>query len=472
MNNYFKRFLLVIFSFIFLFLSACSTPQNNNEEDDNKNETTEEINEKNPYFDMIKDLPDKDFKNKKFRIATDSAQHIFSSNTNSVIGKEYFLRNAAVEKKYNVKLTLTDESGLPTVGDRIKTEALAGTDYCDLIILQDKTFQILAANDSLMNVRSVPYLNLNASYFFQNALESTTLGNYSYGFSGDFIYDPEDCFAVFFNKKLLSKAQLPDIYQLVRDNQWDMDNFLIFAEEIYSLVRSEGQKMSGITSEHTTEDLINVFWAATGFRYFANDYGTRPELIFDHEYTQNFITSQKNIFFKTSAYSSDTETALDTFRNGESFFFIAPLSAADDVTGFGINWGLVPVPKLDINQTAHYTYLNNGFQYAGFAKGTKDPTFSGMITSALFAASEGLNQKIKVQSFLNLYLNSETDVEMMEKIISSPYYDAASFFETTSSSFPAATKTLLYRVISADGDFNSLFDQYSILLNSFLDSKI
>ena len=206
-----------------------------------------------------------------------------------------------IEKKYNIKLTLTDESGLPTISERIKTEALAGTDYCDLIILQDKSFQALAASDLLINVRSVPYLNLNASYYFQNALESTTLGNYSYGFSGDFIYKPENCYGVFFNRKLLSKTQLPDIYQLVRENQWDMENFLIFAEEVYSIVRSEGQKMSGVTSEDSTEDLVNVFWAATGFQFLANEYGSRTELVFDHEYTQNFITSAKNIFFKSSS---------------------------------------------------------------------------------------------------------------------------------------------------------------------------
>ncbi len=471
MNNKFKRFFAVFFSLVFLLLTACSSAPNSDVPDTKESET-KETSEENPYLDKIKNLPDQNFKNRKFKIATDSTQLIFNNNTNSVVGKEYYLRNSAIEKKYNIKLTLTDESGLPTISERIKTEALAGTDYCDLIILQDKSFQALAASDLLINVRSVPYLNLNASYYFQNALESTTLGNYSYGFSGDFIYKPENCYGVFFNRKLLSKTQLPDIYQLVRENQWDMENFLIFAEEVYSIVRSEGQKMSGVTSEDSTEDLVNVFWAATGFQFLANEYGSRPELVFDHEYTQNFITSAKNIFFKSSSYSNNTEMALETFRNSESFFFIAPLSSADEVTGFGVDWGLVPIPKLDINQTAHFSYLDEGFCYAGFAKGTKDPEFSGMVTSALFAASEGLNQKIKVQSYLNLYLNSETDVEMMEKIIASPYYDCVQFFETMSSSYPAATKTLLYRTISADGDFNSLYEQYSILLNSFLDSKL
>ncbi len=471
MSNRFKRILALFFSMIFLFFSSCS-PAEKPEKTDIKNSETEEKSEENPYYDKIQNLPEKNFKNKKFKIATDSAQLIFSSNTNSVVGKEYYLRNAAIEKKYNIKLSLTDESGLPTIGDRIKTEALAGTDYCDLVILQDKAFQILAANDSLINVRSVPYLDFDAPYYFQNAIESTTLGNYSYGFSGDFTYKPEDCYAIFFNKELLKKTQLPDIYQLVNENQWDMENFLIYAEEVYSIMRAEGHKMSGITSEDTNENLINIFWASTGFQFLDNSYGKRPELVFHHEHTQRFITSVNNIFFKSSSYSNDTENALNTFQNGESFFYIAPLSSADKVTGFGIDWGIVPIPKLDINQTKHYSFLSEGFLYAGFAKGTKDLTFSGMVTEALFSASEGLNQKLKTQSYLNLFLNSEADLKMMEKVIEAPYYEAAHFFETMSSSFPAATQTLLYRVITTDSDFNSLYDQYSIMLNSFLDSKI
>ena len=471
MNNKFKKISALFFVVILLFLTSCSSGKQNNETDFVESYTAEST-EKNTYSDKISNLPDKDFKNKQFRIATDSSALIFSGNSESIVGKEYYLRNAAVEKKYNVKLTLTDESGLPTIGDRVKTEALAGTDYCDLVILSNSTFQILAASDTLENVRSVPYLNLDESYYFSNSLESTTLGSYSYGFSGDFIYKPEDCFAVFFNKKLLKQTQLPDIYQLVHENQWDLENFLIYAEEVFSVMRSQGAKMSGISSEETKETLINSLWAATGFPFFINEYGSRPELVYNHEYTDAFISSVKNILFRSSSFASDTEEALDSFRNSECFFFIAPLSASDKITGYGVDWGVVPMPKSDINQTSYYSYLDSGFLYAGFSKGTADLTFSGMITSALFCASEGLNQKLKVQTYLNLYLNSEKDAEMMQKIIETPYYDCAQFFEQTSSSFPAVTQTLLFRVISSEGDFQTLYSQYSILLNKFLDSKI
>ncbi len=471
MNNKLKRLAAFLFSVILLVFPSCSTPHKENiteTEDAVISGTTDE----NFYTSKIENLPNKDFEGKKFRIATDSSHLIFSGNTDSLVGKEYYLRNAAVEDKYNIKLTLTDESGLPTIGDRIKTEALAGTDYCDLVLLQNNQFQVLAASDSLLNIRSVPYLNTDESYYFQNSLQSTTLGNYSYGISGDFVYEPEDCYALFFNKKLLSQTQLPDIYQLVRDNQWDIENFLIYSEEVFSVMRAQGAKMSGIASPETKEGLINIFWAATGFPFLSNDYGYRPELVFNHEYTQKFIEAVKNTFFRSTSYSQDSEGALESFRNSESFFYIAPISAAADVTGFGVDWGIVPIPKFDINQTAYYSYLDQGHVYAGFAKGTKDLTISGIVTSALFAASENLNQRLKVQSYLNLYLNSEIDSEMMEMIIRTPYYDPVQFFEQMSSSFTASTQTLLYRVISSEGDFTALYDQYSIMFNGFLNSKL
>ena len=363
---------------------------------------------------------------------------------------------------------------MATISDRIKTEALAGSDYCDLVLLETPSFQSLASSKALINVRSIPYLDINADFFFDRSLRATTIGNISYGIAGDMVYNPEELQVVFFNKSLVSLAPLPDIYSLVETNQWDMENFLLYSEEIFSLTRANGKSVYGTLSSSSQEDLMKIFWAASGMDFMKNEYGSRPELIYKNEDTLNFINQFSNHFIRSSSFSTvqSQEGAVPSFAKGESLFLIAPLSAAKLLSGRGIDWGIAPIPKLDINQKNYYSYGDSSYALAGFSKGSGDLNFSGIITSALFATSKGLNQKFAVQSYMNLHLSTLEDARMMERIISTPYYDPVEFFGQIDPSYTAATHTLLYRTAFNGMDFNELYDQYSKMLNKYLDSII
>ena len=476
MKQYIKNFLSIILVFCFMFLPSCSQPEEGEPETLHKKETgvpiTDTVPEKhNPYAERIKSLPDADYGGATFRIATDSTDFIVNTAVNSFVGKEQYLRNLAVTEKYNVKLTLTDESGSPAIFERIRTEAMAGSDFCDLVILQTSRFQDLVSADLLHNVRTIPYLNLSGEGIHKESVKATTFGPTTYGFAGDFIYEPDSLFAVFFNKDLLSKTALPDLYQLIRDNQWDFDNLVLYAEEVLSVSLAAGKRISGFQSTASKEELINAFWAASGQDFLTNEYGTRPYLSYNNETTENFISSVQRVLFKTSSFTDSSATAVSTFASGDSFMLIAPLSTAKELVGKAANWGIVPLPKQDINQINYYSYMNNSANFAGFVFGTPDLNFSGTITNALFESSAGITKKIADATYLNLYFNALTEVEMMERIIESPYYDPIMFFSTADDSITASTQTLLFRAISSEGRFSVLYSQYNKMFEKYLNEK-
>ncbi len=469
MKKLFRITIVILLLLSVCFSSSCAKAPVVQPQEQTKEKNEAAITEVNEFDQRILDLPDKDYGGAKFRIATDTTSLLTSIGTTSVVGKQLYLRNRAIEEKYNVKLTLTEESGLPTITERIRTEALAGTDFCDLIVLELPQFQTLAAADLLVNVRTVPYLDFDSAGYHFNSLESTTIGSISYGFSGDAIFKPEDLFAVFFNKTLLSMTKLPDLYQMVEENQWDFDNFLLYAEEVYSLGRVNGNRVSGFASTENTENLIKVFWAASGQSFLNNDYGLRPSLIYDNETTTGFIKSLQSILYDSVAYFEDSSQAFSQFSSGSLMFLIAPICTAEKLTSSGVDYGIVPLPKQDINQSRFYSYQKSSFCFAGFTKGTADFIKSGLITNALFCASVELSQSLCTTTYANLYLGSREDVLMLQKVFESPYYDAAEFFNQMDSSFSAATHTLIYRVISSEGQFQSLFLQYKKMLNKYLD---
>ena len=469
MKKVFKKISILSLIFIFCCFSSCSTVTNTDVfEQPEKSETEKNS---NSFSDKISTLPDYDFGGKSFRIATDSHELIMPSGSAGIVNQSLYLRNAAVEKKYNVKLVLTEESSLPTITERIKTEALAGSDYCDMIILESTKFQTLSAANLLLNIRSIPYLNINSEYYDETSLEATTFGNMTYGVCGDFTLKPAEIFAVFFNKALLNKTSLISPYQLVQDNQWDFELFLQYAEEVYSLGKVNGVKTIGYTSTLNQEKLINLFWAASGERFLRNDYGSPPEVIFNTEYTDSIISVLQNKLFRSIAYMDDDKNATNRFLSQEALFCIAPLENCKDFTGYGVDWGILPIPKFDINQENYYSYMENSYSLVGFSIGTPDEIMSGMVGAALFASSEHLSQEINTALYLNYYLNAPEDAEMLKIIMENPYYDPVEFFGQGNTAYTAVTQTLLFRTISGEDDFDQLYRQYIIMFEKYLEEN-
>ena len=74
--------------------------------------------------------------------------------------------------------------------------------------------------------------------------------------------------------------------------------------------------------------------------------------------------------------------------------------------------------------------------------------------------------------YLNLYLRSAQDGEMLRKAISEPYFDSTEFFGVIYPEYLAATQTLIQRVVSSDGNYNDLYKQYSKMFETFLNEKV
>lgn len=467
-----KRFIALFLILILLLpLLACSrSPSGSNTLEPETQVTAEPENEARL---RIADLPADDWEGRGFRIATDDASLILPQNGTNYVGKKIYERNQAVEEKYNISIILTEDSGLPTVTERIRTEALAGTDFCDLAVLSVSACQQLVMADVLQNVASIPYVSTGGSGIFQSASDSMTLGNTIYGISGDFCYRSDPVFTVYFNKVLATATGLPDLYQLVRDNQWDLENFQLYVEEAYSLGRIDGNKIYGFTSSERAETLLQAVLASSDFEYVVNSYGEKPALAYDGSAIRDALLNRaKKLLTKNVAYLDHTNASLDAFRDGQVLFFIAPLELIDELSGCRADWGILPMPKFDINQASRESYQNSGYQVACFPRGISNIDFSGEITQALFAASEGMSRDLTLTKYLNLYLRSAEDGEMLKQITSEPYFDPTEFFGLIYPEYLSATQTVIQRVVFSDGDYQKLYKQYSALFESFIEQKV
>lgn len=473
MKNILKRLLAVLFTITLVFsLCSCSFIFGNTPPPQETTETKTTEEEPDPEFsEKLAALPDKDYGGDVFRIATDDLSLVLPDNANNIASRRLYERNAAVEKKYNIRITATTESGLPSISERLRSAELSGEDYCDMVLLDINTVQGLAGTGLLMNINSVPYLELDQSYYFERSINSMTFGGETWGVCGDFTYYPDDVYVLYFNQGLVNRTGLPDLYELASSNQWDYENFLLYSEEAYALDKVNGFKVYGYCSPQEQDELVNIFWASTGLDFVSNRYGERPQLIYNNQETRDAIGDIEDLLFHTQSAFKNEMNAMTNFKNGNCMFCIAPLSSASEISASSIHWGVLPIPKRDINQEAYYSYMTQDYQVVSFMKSTKDPIKAGMITNALFAASENIAIDRFLTVYLNNYLPNNESGQMVKLAVSTPYYDPAFFFGGIHTEYAAATYTLLHRVFSSGSSFNTLYNQYSRLYNRFLDEN-
>lgn len=468
-----KRFLAFFLTLIMILsLIACSKAEVNNETStDTASDSSEKAVSDAALY--IADLPGMDLKGREYRIATDNASLILPQNGTNYVGKKIYERNAAVEKKYNVKIVLTEESGLPSIGERIRMEALSGSDYCDLALVSATACQQLVLADSLQNVSSIPYLSTSGEGVFPDASSAFTLGNTVYGLCGDFCYSADGVYVVYFNKKLAEATGLPDLYQLVRDNQWDQENFQLYSEEAFSLGRINGQKIYGFTSSERAETLLQTFWAASDLKYVDNPYGGKPSLAYDSSAIRDgFINQSRKILYKSVAFLNNTSASEEAFRDGQVLFYIAPIGKVTNLSGAAADWGLLPMPVYDINQNSRRSYQDLDFQIVCFPKGIADIDFSGQVAQALFCASQGLSRDLALTQYVNLHLRSSEDGEMLKIVLQEPYFDPTEFFGSVYPEYISSTQTVIQRVVSSEGNYAQLYKQYSTMFEKFVQEKV
>ena len=436
-------------------------------------ETTQE--EPSEADSRIDSLPGADWNGRGFRIATDDPSLIIPTDTISYVGKKIYERNCAVEKKFNVKIVylLSGESGQSSVTEQIRAHALAGEDYCDLAVVSVSACQQLVMDNCLLNAASIPYVSGSGSGVFSSATNAMTIGSVTYGFCGDFCYSGDSLYVLFFNKMLAASTGLPDLYQLVRDHSWDQQYFNLYTQEAFSLGKINGAKIYGFASTDPAESLLQAFWAASDLKYVDNPYGGVPTLAYDSSAIRDgFIKQTKSILKGNIAYQNNKSAALEAFNNGEILFLAAPINTIEEVKNSSVDWGLIPIPEYDINQETHKTYQKLEYQVACFPKGIESIDLSGQITQALFAASEGMSRDLTLTKYLNLYLRSSQDGEMLKLCVREPYFDPTEFFGKIHTEYGASTQTLIQRVVFSDGNYNQLYKQYSLMFSKFVNEKV
>ena len=398
------------------------------------------------------------YKGKTFKIVATNDFLFKANKTVGAEGKEE--AQSPLEKAVDNRIsTIKSKLGLEKVTVEVvdsekdlKTDLRAavekGEPYADLICASASLMAELAEEGLLENIRSLPYMDWDATYMPKETLAQQTAGGKLYFFAGDATLSLNTTSVLFYNKEILDKAGLKPVGSVLNgDFTWD---------SVKSMANTAADMgYFGIDSALNSEELMYSVYASTG-NLFLTPSSERAEISYNHSaaYAINGINTalfENTQLVPNRDVSADPAAdAIRDFKNGKTAFLVARLDSvvaiSQKVDGQNSNlteWGVLPLPKLEESQL-DYVAPVNGISYClAVPKETADSAFAGFMLNAFLAAStNGLDEALKT-TYINYYFWNNDSALMLNLIEESLSYDLGIMYSSLPQVYDVATRLLI-----------------------------
>lgn len=402
--------------------------------DDVTTETTAPETEK-PYLD---NLGEYDFDGQDFTmlIRETKLQYINpGEETGDVVSDAIFQRNQKISERFNVNIvteTLPDDSN--SWNTTLDGEVMSGSDTYD-VVMPDYwwgcetrgLFLDLHDYDEILEFDQPWWTagwNDNAEIYGQlySAVGSMSL---------DLIQNQN---VMYFNKELVDSLNLDNIYDIIKSGDWTLDRFNEFLAVGSSDLNGDG--------ELTLEDdqlgyacalqAGRAMLAAAGMQVATKTDDGSWEYNFMNERFVDRYDAIYNLLHNTEGVVYNTTVSLENvFKSGHLLFLGASIGSTDLLRDMEIDFGIIPMPKMDDSQEDYVTY-NFGTYYMAILLTAANPEMSAVMLEALNAESYKSVVNVYYDTALkNKYSRDEESRKMIDLINSKCFFDFTFVNETS-----------------------------------------
>ena len=348
-------------------------------------------------------LPDVDYEGAEFNILcrTEWAYEFsVEEQTGDLVSDAIYERNSKVEDRFNVDLVYSEVDGSwgaqNTFLNTLNNSILAGDGAYDLVAGYQAYMITPAMEGYFLNILDLDYIDASAPWWSKQCNDSITVNGKLYLTTGDIAISLwENIYVMFFNKQLAEEYNVPDLYELVESGEWTYDKL----NEISSMV---GRDLDG-NGVYNDSDLYGFVTSSSNHARLwqvafelpittLNDDGFMESL--NCERTQEALIKLVDLYKQSTTYKS--YEALDEpgqfseptmFIENRALIVTAFLGAAEMLRDMDTDFGIIPYPKYDVNQTEYRTTAHNSTSMICFPKTVVDPDMSAIIAEAMCAES-------------------------------------------------------------------------------------
>ncbi|MBQ5794173.1 MAG: hypothetical protein IIW17_09160 [Clostridia bacterium] len=438
-----KKFLVMLLAVLMLtsLLAGCA----------NNSDTPEDTTKAEEQSNVLDNLnvPDITYGGKEFMFLTRDAAEwttvdIYAEEINDdPINSAVYRRNDMIQSKYDFKILETQVTDpLASVEKDVK----GGAGEFDAIVQKLGSCATIATKNYLHNLRDVPYLDFDQTWWDQKALEGLSIGNKVYFATGDLLTSDNDgTFIVMFNKTIAENNGLEDIYELVNNKEWTFQKMYEMASVAVKDLNGNGKlehDQDVLGTAITTNSGYCMMYAA-GIVITAKNENDVPEYVLDVERAVDAIPLSYSIIGDDKmALSMNTvggntnvvENGKTCFGNGHALFFQECMQCVIRLRSYDVEFGVVPFPMFNEAQGEYYAHMNEvgGMVSIPTSVVGEELEQIGAVVETMAAYSvDTLTPAYYDISLISKSTRDEESRPMIELILANRIYDLGYVFDTS-----------------------------------------
>ena len=390
--------------------------------------------------DDVYKLPDMDLGGCEMRLVTISNEDWaitdleVQEENGEPVNDAIYRRNRQIEEALNVSIKEIP-SGI-TPHDKLKKSVDAGLDEYDIMFAHAVSGGPMASNGYYTNLLDIASLNLDRPYWDQGAVKSFELMNKLYFTTSDAcLMTSESIWVLYFNKKIHQNMGLDDPYKMVRENKWTID-------AMYSIARQAAIDIDGDGVFTEADQWGMSSWGLAflhllggqGEHLVKKDQNGYPALVEPYDRFVSAYSKVRSLTDKAGGLyleagalkGSEYDHATKTFMKDMALFCAEVLGWSRIFREMTADFGILPHPKYDENQTAYYHGTAHVVPIFAIPITNPDPERTGVFIDALTALSATtITPAYYTISLEGKFTRDEDSIEMLDIIRSSRNYDLA-----------------------------------------------
>lgn len=302
----------------------------------------------------------------------------------------------------------------------IQNSVSSGDDVCALALTDPARMVTLSLSGYLYNLRDIEYLDLSQPWYSQQQVNDFTVYDKLYLLMGDFAYATY-LFgaALVYNVDLAAGLNLPDIYEIVKANEWTLDKMYELTENVPADLNGDGKFAEDddrfAFAIRNTNNLMN-FQYCSGLSIVKFNKATDTyELNFNAEKMQTVLEKVNALFAKNRTIVANDYIAL--FNSGRLLMRTTYIVGLFEHYSMADDFMPIPYPKFDAGQEKYLSMMTASVLVMGMPKSVQDTSSAGLVLEAMSEKSYGeLKEGVYEQVLSYQTMRDEKLLEMLRLI--------------------------------------------------------